>query len=102
MLRILSTTNTTAQENMSRDTSLLESLKEDPILHLYGWKSPSITYGYFIKPEKYLDLRAISKHGISLARRPTGGGIVFHIWDQAFSFLMPSSHPLFSHNSLDN
>ena len=40
--------------------------------------------------------------GVSLAKRPTGGGIVFHIWDYAFSFLMPSSHPLFSENPLEN
>lgn len=104
MLRILNTGRQTASSNMLRDASLLEELdpKGLPILHLYEWDKPSITYGYFIEPEKLLNLPAIQKRGIDLARRPTGGGIVFHIWDFAFSFLMPSGHPAFSLNTLEN
>lgn len=73
-----------------------------PILHLYQWARPSATYGYFIRPENHLDLAQTEKWGLDLARRPTGGGIVFHIWDLAFSFLMPAGHPAFSLNTLEN
>ena len=59
-----------------------------PLLHLYQWDGPSATYGYFIDPSKYLDLNKLRQHHVALARRPTGGGIVFHIWDLAFSFLI--------------
>ncbi len=97
MLRVLETGKKTALENMEKDTALLKELGDDPILHLYDWKGPSGTYGYFINPEKHL-----KNSSISFARRPTGGGIVFHIWDYAFSFLMPVSHPLFSEKPLDN
>jgi lipoate-protein ligase A len=89
---------------MRFDEKLLEQLDPQgkPILHLYQWAGPSATYGYFIAPEKHLDLKKAEKHHLSLARRPTGGGIVFHIWDLAFSFLMPSAHPAFSLNTLEN
>jgi len=91
-----------AEENMRRDGELLQEISGDPILHLYDWEGPSVTYGHFIIPEKHLCLDAVRENQISLARRPTGGGIVFHLWDYAFSFLMPSSHPLFSLNTLEN
>lgn len=102
MLRILDTGIRTASENMQLDTRLLEELGEDPVLHLYDWEGFCATYGYFIQTQKHLHLDAVEKKKLSLARRPTGGGIVFHIWDYAFSFLMPSSHPLFSENTLEN
>lgn len=89
---------------MRLDEKLL--MEMDPagpcILHLYQWDSPAATYGYFIDPSKYIDLNKSRQHRIALARRPTGGGIVFHIWDLAFSFLMPAHHPRFSLNTLDN
>jgi lipoate-protein ligase A len=101
-MQILDTGENLAQENMRIDEELLEGLKGEPILHFYDWKNPSITHGYFIQPEKWLHLEKLKELGIDLARRPTGGGIVFHLWDLAFSFLLPSSHSCFSKNSLDN
>jgi len=101
-MQILDTGENLAQENMRIDEELLEGLKDEPILHFYDWKNPSITHGYFIQPEKWLHLEKLKELGIDLARRPTGGGIVFHLWDLAFSFLLPSSHSCFSKNSLDN
>lgn len=102
MLCVLDTGIASAEMNMSLDAKLLNELNSTPVLHLYDWKGPSATYGHFIQPEKHLDLLFIDKHQLSIARRPTGGGIVFHIWDYAFSFLMPATHPLFSLNTLEN
>ena len=104
MLQILDTGISQAEENMKKDQLLLEKLdpKGDPILHLYSWDGPSATFGFFIQPEKHISFEGASKHNLKVARRPTGGGIVFHIWDLAFSFLMPSGHPFFSLSTLEN
>ncbi len=87
---------------MLKDAQLLAELDPfgKPLLHLYEWATPSATYGHFIDLSKHIDLAEASS--ISFARRPTGGGIVFHIWDLAFSFLMPAEHPLCSKNTLEN
>lgn len=104
MLEILDTGRKSAEENMQKDAFLLEALStnKDPILHFYDWEGDSLTYGYFLDPKKLLDVEELAKRKISTARRPTGGGVVFHLWDLAFSFLMPSSHPKCSLNPLDN
>lgn len=104
MLSIIDTGVAEAEVNMKLDEELLLNLnpKGDPILHLYGWSRPSATFGFFIDPEKHLNLSQAQKYNLSFARRPTGGGIIFHIWDLAFSFLMPSAHPFFSLSTLDN
>lgn len=101
-MEVIDTKGNSAKKNMQIDQDLLSSLEEKPILHFYDWKRPSITHGYFIQPEKWLYLDKLEELGIDIARRPTGGGIVFHLWDLAFSFLMPSSHPNFSKYALDN
>jgi len=86
------------------DARLLKDLDPEglPILHLYDWAGPSATYGHFIDLSKHLDLTKAADSRLALARRPTGGGIVFHIWDLAFSFLMPAGHRACSKNTLEN
>lgn len=81
MWEIFDTGTQSAEENMAIDAELLETLtpKSAPILHFYRWEKPSLTYGYFINPAEHLNLDALLRDGVSLARRPTGGGIVFHI-----------------------
>ena len=103
-LRVIHSGASEAQANMSKDASLLAALNDasGPILHFYDWLHPAATYGHFIEPSRHIDLGKAQMHGLELARRPTGGGIVFHIWDLAFSFLMPKIHPAYSQNTLDN
>lgn len=98
--RILDTGRASAAENMSLDQHLLKHLGlGDPILHFYDWSQDAVTYGYFIDPHAYLRLPLES---IDLARRPTGGGLVFHEWDLAFSLLLPSHFPGLSSRPLEN
>lgn len=104
MWEIVDTGVRSAAENMRIDAELLEnaSAYARPVLHFYEWEGESATYGYFIDPEKYLNLSGVKERGLSLARRPTGGGIVFHIWDMAFSAMIPATSPEFSSNTLEN
>lgn len=101
---VIDTGIASADENMRIDQELLMQLDQSrgPILHFYEWKNPSITYGYFIQPDTLLNFSQLQKKGIDIARRPTGGGIVFHLWDFAFSVLIPSHFSKFSENSLEN
>lgn len=92
----------TPQTLMNKDAQLLEQLSENPILHLYEWEGNCATYGYFINPNHFFDIKAIQSQDINIARRPTGGGIIFHIADYAFSILIPASHAHFSLNTLEN
>ncbi|MCB1113979.1 MAG: hypothetical protein KDK62_04415 [Chlamydiia bacterium] len=93
-----------AQANMDYDHERLLALtpNDAPRLSFYQWEKPSITYGYFTKPESWLDIDALERAGYSLGKRPTGGGVIFHTDDVAFSVLIPKGHPKLSENTLEN
>jgi lipoate---protein ligase len=102
--RYLDTGKRSAAVNMELDAALLLDLKDEreAVLHLYDWEVESATYGHFIDPVNYLNLEGIKRHKLDLAKRPTGGGIVFHNCDLAFSVLVPATSSWFSTNPLDN
>ena len=89
---------------MAKDAALLAQLDpEGPsLLHFYDWNAPCLTYGYFTDLARHLNLEALQHYGLQKARRPTGGGIIFHLSDLAFSVLIPAYHPCFSLNTWDN
>lgn len=91
-----------AQEHMDHDATLLHSLRsyDQPVLHCYEWLYPALSYGYFIDPLKHLCPKGVEREGYEIAKRPTGGGIVFHTCDLAFSLVLSSQDPLYSKNSL--
>lgn len=102
--RLLNTGIASAELNMALDYDLLMRLSSTSnyVLHFYEWEGNCATYGYFIDPSVYIDLQAAKNHGLNLAKRPTGGGITFHLCDLAFSVLISSKHPSFSINTMDN
>jgi lipoate---protein ligase len=102
--KILDTGASSAEENMRIDADLLGEManEERPCLHFYDWEHPSATFGLLTKPELYLDLEKVKKYGLTLVKRPTGGGIVFHLWDLAFSIVVPARCSLYSQNTLSN
>ncbi|MDB6081003.1 MAG: hypothetical protein JWO53_275 [Chlamydiia bacterium] len=86
---------------MQRDQELIDGLisQEAPLLRLYEWERPTISYGHFIDPEKYLRKESIP---FELVKRPTGGGMLFHVEDFVFSVVLPSSHPRYVKNVLES
>jgi lipoate-protein ligase A len=92
------------QHNMALDAKLLQEISPtgSKILHFYDWDTPCFTHGYFINPKDYLQLEQLQAMGVTWARRPTGGGIIFHTTDLAFSVLVPSQDPWYQENTLAN
>lgn len=103
---IIDTGTSSADNNMAYDALLLEKMAtghlQEPVLHLYEWDAPSATFGHFINPYDLLHADGVKECGLQLARRPTGGGMIFHVTDLAFSIVVPASHPAYSINVLDN
>lgn len=83
-----------AATNMAIDEALFISYEENtsaPILRLYGWNPASISIGYSQKPEEVLNLDACKKENISIVRRPTGGGVIFHDDEITYSLILSES-----------
>lgn len=81
------------QEHMQADCLLLET-GEVPTLRVYTWPWPSCTWGIFVRPEELLKQDALVEFSVAHAMRPTGGGLLFHGRDIAFSLFLPRDHPL--------
>ena len=90
--------------HMQKDAQLLQELQDRtiPLLHLYAWQAPSITYGYFAPIWDLVDQEKVIQRGIDIAKRPTGGGVLFHEDDFSFSLLIPHTHPIYSKNTEEN
>ena len=102
--KIVDTGLASAEVIMQKDREFLEKMASEtkPILHFYHFEKNSATYGHFLKTENFFNSVGVEKEGLRLAKRPTGGGIIFHLWDFAFSVLIPATHALFSQNTLEN
>lgn len=60
---------------------------QHPILRVYGWARPAVTYGYF----EHWEPVAAAHPGKEWVRRWTGGGIVPHGKDWTYSLIVPRS-----------
>lgn len=86
-LLVIDSGKKSSREQMQLDEELLCGI-EAPVLRFYAWLEPCVTYGYFINPDDWLYTQ-----GLDLARRPTGGGLIFHEHDFSFTLALPVDHP---------
>jgi lipoate-protein ligase A len=82
----------TGAENMAVDQLLMECVGMHPVLRVYGWSEPTVSFGYFLAQA---DARAsFSADGLTYVRRWTGGGIVDHRIDITYTLAIPRAHAL--------
>lgn len=74
---------------MALDEALLLAAKS-PVLRVYRWTSPAVTFGY---AQRYSEVSGFSA-ALPAIRRWTGGGIVFHGSDLTLTLAVPEPHPL--------
>lgn len=86
---LFSSTPLEGPEQMGLDEVLLRHASR-PVLRLYSWKGPCVTFGYFQHWEK---IHAAFPERL-LVRRSSGGGLVEHDGDMTFSLVVPALEPM--------
>jgi lipoate-protein ligase A len=83
--------------NMALDEALLRTAanRGRPLLRVYSWARPSVTYGYFQK----FPTQLAESHEV--VRRMTGGGVVYHVEDTTYTVVVPPAHALYAMKTAD-
>ncbi len=88
-----------AARNMAIDEALLRTAaqRSRPLLRIYSWQRPAITIGYFQEFPAHL------ANVYEIARRPTGGGLVYHGdgVDTTYTVVGPPTHSLYTMGTAD-
>ena len=82
--------------NMAVDEAILTSVGQGqarPTLRFYRWSAPTISLGHFQKHAQVADLPHPFK-SLSVVRRITGGGAIFHDAELTYSLILPGEHDL--------
>jgi lipoate-protein ligase A len=99
--RFLETPPASGDWNMAIDAAIARGgFCETPTLRIFGWQPYCISLGYHQNVED-VDLSACEEAGIDVARRPTGGGAIFHAQEVTYSASVPASHAWYDLMPLD-
>lgn len=71
---------------MGIDEYLLQKKLDLPVLRIYGWDKPCVSFGYFQSIDD-VNHQMCEQHGVDVLRRITGGGAVFHDKEITYSFV---------------
>jgi lipoate-protein ligase A len=82
---------------MALDEALLRTAAKRgrPLLRVYSWAKPSVSFGYFQKFPAQLADR------YEMVRRPTGGGVVYHGEDTTYTVVVPPDDALYAMKTSD-
>lgn len=98
--RYLSFDRYESAENMAIDEAIMKENQRQgnnvcPTLRLYGWKTPSISLGYFQNVATEVNIGFCKQNNIPIIRRPTGGKAVFHYDDLTYAVIAQEDNGLF-------
>jgi lipoate-protein ligase A len=87
--RLIRSLPASAEYNMALDKVIFERFLEDgvPVLRIYRFNQPSFTYGVSQNASSELDLEKCATDGVGIAKRMTGGGVLFHNDEITYSFV---------------
>jgi lipoate-protein ligase A len=88
--RLIVTQPLSGAENMAIDEALLRSFDPAsslPVLRLYGWNPPALSIGRFQKAAEVLDLERCRADKVTVVRRVTGGGVIYHADELTYSLV---------------
>lgn len=79
--------------SMAIDEALVESVSSGapPTIRFYRWKPSAVSIGYFQSLLQEVDVEECRRRNVSIVRRRTGGGAVYHDYDGeiTYSLLAP-------------
>ena len=91
----LDTGEHSAAYNMACDELLLNKVKADGDLvffRVYGWSQPAFSLGQSQRLERELDIKKCRAAGYDIVRRPTGGRLVLHKRELAYTFVVEQAN----------
>lgn len=95
--RLIDTGPCSGRENMAIDEALFRSFDpscSQPVLRLYGWQPPALSLGRFQQAGHDLDLDRCTADDLTIVRRITGGGAIYHADELTYSLVCsPSQIP---------
>jgi lipoate-protein ligase A len=93
--RVLAHEDADGPGNMARDEALLDAVAAAPAeaaFRTYGWSEPTLSLGYF---QAIGEVEADPRwRDVSIVRRPTGGGALWHHHEVTYALAVPRTHPL--------
>ena len=93
--RLIDTGPLDGVSNMAIDEALLDSFdpeRSTPVLRLYGWNPPALSFGRFQDAGKVLDLERCRADRVTVVRRITGGGVIYHAEELTYAIVCAPQH----------
>ncbi|MBI2502216.1 MAG: lipoate--protein ligase family protein [Candidatus Latescibacteria bacterium] len=92
--RFLDTGPASGALNMAVDEALLEGAAQgEPVLRIFGWEPPALSFGYGQQPWREVDLDKCRAAGVEVVRRLTGGRAVLHWEELTYSVVCREDDP---------
>ena len=91
MWRSLVTPPLPGPDNMALDEALMDRARNhrEWVLRVYGWSSPTISFGRNQSARAHYDRGRIRERGLGVVRRPTGGRAILHHHEITYSVTAP-------------